>query len=726
MKNSAYCEIDLTITKAAVQPNGSIRWQAVASDTGLDRVEERTSLPLFQDWIERVEKGLTTPFLPDAPRMPFLGLSHYPALGGLGEAGPTIRMYIDGDRFKADGNFYQDEFHPLGPSLFGAIATERALLKRGEAVDNPIRISAAWWDLQHAHGDFVFTRRSLADRCPLCDQGVKDKVYLKGQLDHFAATRVPMNPRTDLTLEEKSMKKITRKEDAASIIDDDLLVEALDKKARLVGKADTDLGVDPAALVIRATSLGDYLRQKREALELSLEDAAAELDLEADDLSAIEAGKTVFPAKEVLSALAKLYKVEADELIGMLPKPKRKADLGELGSTETSASSVEPLTEVTPEQFNPAQFDKLTKKAAMMKTVDGEDYPASDFLVVEDPEGPSTWHLQVRRQGEIDHRLMGAAWAALHGGYRGNKYEGPEKGKALATLKKLYKAEEMPMPNEKSLASTLPQGQGSAEKMGNGHFDRLNGEGMEAYPEMPKPLGGALSIDEAETYLDSNEKMRRLYSNWDIFNQVTGNIMADEEMAPADRIKALGTAIEDFGDRVAALKASLADAFLLTQSAADEWVTADGYNEVITETPVQAGHNEGSNIMSIETTVDGIVANGALSKEQKAAAIQEAFQGYAETVKGKLDTEPAAPPDPAATLKGALAEALSPLTEQLGLLIAKLAQPTQAQPQMTLTAWPQQKSLAPGYQPQIVDDGPAKKIMSPLTAAIRRSVGIVE
>jgi hypothetical protein len=31
---------------------------------------------------------------------------------------------------------------------------------------------------------------------------------------------------------------------------------------------------------------------------------------------------------------------------------------------------------------------------------------------------------------------MGAAWAALHGGYRGNKYEGPDRSAAIAKLKK--------------------------------------------------------------------------------------------------------------------------------------------------------------------------------------------------------------------------------------------------------------------------------------------------
>jgi hypothetical protein len=63
--------------------------------------------------------------------------------------------------------------------------------------------------------------------------------------------------------------------------------------------------------------------------------------------------------------------------------------------------------------------------------------------------------LQVKKNGTPDHRLMGAAWAALHGGYRGNKYEGPDKGKALDKLKALYKAEDMPLPTEKEVQPSI-------------------------------------------------------------------------------------------------------------------------------------------------------------------------------------------------------------------------------------------------------------------------------
>ena len=50
--------------------------------------------------------------------------------------------------------------------------------------------------------------------------------------------------------------------------------------------------------------------------------------------------------------------------------------------------------------------------------------------------------------GKPNHRLMGAAWAALHGGYRGNKYEGKDKTAALVKLKGVYKSEKMELPTE--------------------------------------------------------------------------------------------------------------------------------------------------------------------------------------------------------------------------------------------------------------------------------------
>ena len=93
-----------------------------------------------------------------------------------------------------------------------------------------------------------------------------------------------------------------------------------------------------------------------------------------------------------------------------------------------------------------AAMEGKEAKAVMRTEADGQ-HPASHYLVVEDAEKPSTWHLRVRDvAGGLDHRLMGAAWAALHGGYRGNVYEGPGKREAIAKLTRLYASEDMDTP----------------------------------------------------------------------------------------------------------------------------------------------------------------------------------------------------------------------------------------------------------------------------------------
>ena len=92
------------------------------------------------------------------------------------------------------------------------------------------------------------------------------------------------------------------------------------------------------------------------------------------------------------------------------------------------------------------------------KESDGE-HPASHYLVVEDPTKVATWHLRVKdADGKVDHGLLGAAYAALlsPGGYRGQSYEGPNKGDAIAKLKALYEAEGMDWPGDSKNAAGIP------------------------------------------------------------------------------------------------------------------------------------------------------------------------------------------------------------------------------------------------------------------------------
>lgn len=69
------------------------------------------------------------------------------------------------------------------------------------------------------------------------------------------------------------------------------------------------------------------------------------------------------------------------------------------------------------------------------------------YLVTDD----SGKHLPTKKGGKRDRRLMGAAWAALHGGYRGKKYAGSGKQAAIGKLKKMYEAEGMDTPSERAI-----------------------------------------------------------------------------------------------------------------------------------------------------------------------------------------------------------------------------------------------------------------------------------
>lgn len=85
------------------------------------------------------------------------------------------------------------------------------------------------------------------------------------------------------------------------------------------------------------------------------------------------------------------------------------------------------------------------------KTEQDGEHPSSNYLVVTDPDEPSTWHLRVRNTfGQPDHKLMGDAWAALHEGFRGQKYEGPGKMDAIKKLTELYHSENMRLPGLKN------------------------------------------------------------------------------------------------------------------------------------------------------------------------------------------------------------------------------------------------------------------------------------
>lgn len=189
---------------------------------------------------------------------------------------------------------------------------------------------------------------------------------------------------------------------------------------------------------------------------------------------------------------------------------------------------------------------------AKTKTVGGESYPSSDFLVVEDASEPSTWHLQVKKHGKPDHGLMGAAKAALTspGGHRGNKYGGPNKEEAIRKLKALYKAEGMDWGDEEKKSEVL-------EEQEMAEFDlspviteiqslRSMIEGMQKQPEV-HPLDGFIgqlkaAYDEIiQLPASADDKLRSLQEPFNAFSQamieqVRSSVPVDkQEIAPESK-----------------------------------------------------------------------------------------------------------------------------------------------------------------------------------------------
>ncbi len=734
--DEAYHDVLLTITKASLQPDGSVRWQAVASDTGKDRSEESTSIELFQDWIDRVTYKADIPYLP-APKMPFLGVSHYPTLEGFGEAGVTRRMYIDGNTFKADGVFNPNI---VGQKLLDEVKSELALIKKGNQPKKPVRISAGWWDIQHYHEDsnFVFTRQSLTDKCPLCEKGqINDKTYRAGQLDHFAGTRVPMNPRTSLELEEKSMaKKITRREDAESIIGPDL-AEEMERRARMVGKSDTEDGdeLHPAMVTKAATKIGSFIRRKREEAEMSITDLAAKTPVTDSTIGDIEDGTIQTPSAPVIKAIAKAIGVSEKQLNDLLPTSAEPSEAVAKNKGDLAA----PLSEAETTKADHMKRGEFLKNIRRKKKKNHADVEkqmglkAGRLKRIEDDED------------EIDFETMAGIAEALDmddeemedmgqrfGKRRKAEHEDDDEDDEAEAPPKGSKKEQLLARFGNKRRKTPPKHKADTADIQKNEYE---GEMMH------KPLGGATSLKEAEGYIEAQEKMNKMYSYWDMLQIAFRNIeMAPKEEVP-DKVKAVSGLFREMSSKIDTLKAGLSDAFLIQESAAayeDEVAEDDYENYEDDEVKIMTTDNIEHPADQMKAVIDAALENKSLSGTDREVAVQEAFNQYAEGVQAQLvEADPASQADQiAGAIKGALVDVLGPLTEQMGLLTAKMGSVETPQPQGVTQLHevyvPQQKSMmAPPVTPQPVQPTPGLSI-SPITGKpsrlrdmVEKSVGMV-
>jgi len=239
-KSEVVRELSMTITSVPFdKSSGEMKWKAVASDVDKDLYDESMSFELYKSFLDNIEKAVSPPepfgqFVTSTwwkGPMPYLSLSHFSDLDGEAVPGKIDSIYMDGKCLKSKGLFHDTE---LGRACWKSLCKDFA---DRVSDDKRIRISIAFLDLAHRHGDGpVFERKSLTSFCKECATGVGDKVYLKGYLVHLAMTRVPVNPRAEMEV-EKSMSKKTREEDAASIVGEEE-AKKLAEKSAIVGRSD--------------------------------------------------------------------------------------------------------------------------------------------------------------------------------------------------------------------------------------------------------------------------------------------------------------------------------------------------------------------------------------------------------------------------------------------------------------------------------------------------------
>jgi hypothetical protein len=257
-EKSAYAEFSMSITKASIPDKKSrtMRLSMVTSDTGDDVYEERMSVELYNDFVQRIESNAPVPepfndvVCEDGwcGGLPYPSISHYKSGAGNNVPGDVEKVYVDGDKLKSSAVLHDN---PLGLAVWKSVCQdiedrEKSLEER--TYENPVRISIGFLDLEHKHvlddgEECLFTRTGLKQSCPKCDEGINGKVYLKGQLVHLAFTRRPANPRTSVEVMRMGEEIKTRKDDAKSIVGelaDELVGKSTVEDNILVVKSEID------------------------------------------------------------------------------------------------------------------------------------------------------------------------------------------------------------------------------------------------------------------------------------------------------------------------------------------------------------------------------------------------------------------------------------------------------------------------------------------------------
>jgi len=476
---SSFTEFSMRIDRASYDTATNKRKiKIVASDTDEDKRGDNMSLELFNDFIDRIKRNEAPPEEYKSEYWnggePYISLSHY--LDGNGKTVPGIinSTYVDKSCLKSNGEFADT---PLGRKCFEVICSE--LYGENKNRQDKIRVSIAFLDYMHKHKSNGFVYDRLNSEIPFCSECVaeamtknwKGLIFLKGLLIHEALTRVPVNTRTGLEVEKSMAEEIlTRKDDATSIVGEELADEVIkENSGQIVGKSETlVIKSDEEVSENPEVSANAEIAEKTEITPEEIIDATE--DDELDQLMEADVEKSDVIPVAIVAPIPENEVYEPPLPYGGATSLKQVLDLQDAKHSFWDIDDLWYMTQNIKE--NIMASDEITDKGkainslldefkkeiktksgiliedAKTKTVGGKSRPASDFLVVEDANKPSTWHLPVKVNGKPNHNLMRSARAALTSNFRGHSYAGPKKGSALAKLKRLYASEKMKWESE--------------------------------------------------------------------------------------------------------------------------------------------------------------------------------------------------------------------------------------------------------------------------------------
>ncbi len=338
----------------------------------------------------------------------------------------------------------------------------------------------------------------------------------------------------------KALRKGDKKE--AARIAKQLAAKMAKKNTPKAGKAKA---APKAAKTAKKPGKDQGLADNRSSVALALVNDGAVSQTAIDALWKTADGQPVKAkvAKEMVSA--GLAEITPEGKVKLTDKGRQLAQAAKTGDVKAARAAMG----VTPPADETAAEETAKIAEAVTKMMGGRTHKAGDFLIVENPDMPTGWHLPVKIAGVPNRQLAGAAWAALFDpkGYRGNPYTGPKKDEARRKLKALYKANGWPMPTNASEAiMSLPISDDQLLAAETAADEETNL--AESGYFVPWGCTSFEQLQAAQAAEESAEAMRIISYQ---YQRLMENIMSNPEVP--DKIAALQTLHSEFIERVSRL-----------------------------------------------------------------------------------------------------------------------------------------------------------------------------